>query len=272
MPSRDERRETLTLAFEDAGREITQAFSTLSGNLTLAAGTLGALLAVIGAGELFGQQSVIVNVEATTVRAKVPRQATIEGLPELSNVSLLLLAVALPLIGRFFVRATIGYQQLLRFNKVRTACWRYLSGDLDWPTAKAHVDIYVTRWRSPQRLRTLLWGSAKYGFVWLFIIYALVLGWAFYTASGFVPRLVAGALIGLWVLFEAFTLVKSSYFTPPDDNEAASLRDGGGPGGQNGNGEAHNVEPPPNSGTQPIVTEESGPFIGRRTLRRLSTP
>jgi hypothetical protein len=64
----------------DAGREITQAFDTLTNNLTLAGGTLAALLAVIGAGELFGDQPVVVSVNGVMTEGALRWQV---GLPQL---------------------------------------------------------------------------------------------------------------------------------------------------------------------------------------------
>jgi hypothetical protein len=59
MSNSVEQRQTATIAYENAGREITQAFETRNANLTLAAGALGVLLTVLGAGQLFGNDIII---------------------------------------------------------------------------------------------------------------------------------------------------------------------------------------------------------------------
>jgi hypothetical protein len=222
-------REAARAAFDDAGREVTQAFDTLANNLTLAGGTLAALLAVIGAGELFGRQPVVVSVNGSTAQVQAPGPPMAHGLPEFTNASLLLLAVALPLVVRFFIRATFGYQQLLRFNKVRSAQWRFLSGQHTWAHARGHYDVYVVAWRSPETPATLFWGSAKFGFVWVFFLYALVLGWAFYTASGVLARVVAGAAILIGIGFEIITLRRSDLFGRPTAAQTAETVPGPGP-------------------------------------------
>lgn len=241
--------------FDDAGREITQAFNVLGSNLTLAAGLLGALLAVIGAGELFGGQTVIVNTERTRVHTGLPSHATVAGLPKLSAVSLLVLALALPLLLRFFVRATIGYQQLQRYNLVSRACWQYLAGDRSWVSAKAHVDVYVVRWRSPATARSLIIGSAKYGFVWIAAIYLVVLGWALATVPDAVPREVAAVILVAALLFDPITLGRSSYFKEPDATERALLPDDGSRDDEEGSNEHDLLN---------LLNRETGIFIGRR--------
>ena len=218
---KDEQRHTATVAFEDAGREITQAFDVMGVNLTLAAGTLAALLAVIGAGELFGKQAIVVYVSGGAANVRAIGPPTVHGLPKFTSTSVLLLAVALPLVVRFFIRATLGYQQLLRYNRVRDAQWRFLSGQHTWEHARGHYDLYVVMWRSPAALSKLAAGSAKYGFVWVFVLYAVVLGWAFHTADGALPRVVAGAVIGLGLLYDIVTLKRASYFTLPTASELA---------------------------------------------------
>lgn len=226
-----EQRDAARAAFDDAGREITQAFDTLTNNLTLAGGTLAALLAVIGAGELFGDQPVVVSINGATTHLQTPSSPTAYGLPKLTNTSLLLLAVALPLVARFFIRATFGYQQLLRFNKVRNAQWRFLSGQHTWAHARGHYDVYVIKWRSPDKAAKLFWGSAKYGFVWVFLLYATVLGWAFYTASGTLARGVAAAAILIGVGFEIITLRRSKFFDTPTAAQLAATVPGPAPPG-----------------------------------------
>jgi hypothetical protein len=255
MPANN-RRETAALAFNDAGREVTQAFDVLGSNLTLTAGTLAALLAVIGAGELFHSSTVI--LASSGKASAVPGQvATAHGIPKLSSTSLLLLAFGLPLVGRFFVRATLGYQQLERFNLVKNAQWRYLSGDASWQHAKAHYDVYVVDWRSPGSLWTLSKGSAKYGFVWLFVLYALVLGWAFYTASGgWLPRAVAAMAVVIGIGYDVVTLRRSSYFQMPTPAEHAELAVG-----------VADAEQEPQDAAGPVEELETGVFIGTRRTR-----
>lgn len=258
-----EQREAARAAFDDAGREITQAFDTLSGNLTLAGGTLAALLAVIGAGELFSRPTVDVSVNGGAAHVQVPAAPMVHGLPKFSNASLLLLAVAIPLVVRFFVRATFGYQQLLRYNEVRDAEWRFLSGQQPWAHARSNYDVYVVKWRSPASRGKLFWGSAKYGFVWVFALYAIVLGWAFYTASGSTASIVAAGVILVGIGFELVTLRRSKLFDLPTDQQVAETAPAASP-----MLEAGPTPPISDEATTPGPSYETELFVGLRRLGR----
>ena len=219
-----ERRAAATLAYENAGREITQAFGTLSSNLTLAAGTLGALLTVLGAGELFGHDIVVQVIGHAVKPASVPDTRTLAGIPRLSNVSVLLLGAAFPLLIRFFVRATFGYQQLLRFNLIQRSTWDYISGQARWELPRAATNVYVQEWKSPTPARSLLWGSFKYGFAWVFALATVAFAWGAVTAPGVLPRIVAGVFVIVGVGWELVTLVTSPYLKCPTNAELQSLK------------------------------------------------
>lgn len=259
----NQQREAARAAFDDAGREITQAFDTLSGNLTLAGGTLAALLAVIGAGELFSRPTMVVSVNGSATHLQVPAAPLVHGLPKFSNASLLLLAVALPLVVRFFVRATFGYQQLLRYNRVRNAEWRFLSGQQPWAHARSNYDVYVIKWRSPASRGTLFWGSAKYGFVWVFVLYATVLGWAFYTASGSTAPFVAAGAILVGIGFEFVTLGRSKLLDVATDEQIAETAPAASPVL-----EAGRTPPIGDKGTGADRSYETELFVGLRRLGR----
>jgi hypothetical protein len=257
MPSPLEQREAATLAFDNAGREITQAFDTMNANLTLAAGTLGVLLTVLGAGQLFGND-VVVQVGNRVSKLPARTVETVGGIPKLSDVSLLLLAAAFPLIVRFFVRATLGYQQLLRYINVQKSCWRFLSGAASWTHAQSSVDLYVTQWKTPHRLRHLLVGSLTYGFAWVFALSACVVTWGFITAPHLAPKLVAAGFLVLALAWEIVTLSRHAAFELPTAEELTKI----------------DAEVGPQSGGAPasasVVEWENGIIISRRRIRRLS--
>lgn len=258
MPTRVERREGASLAYENAGREITQAFDILNSNLTLAAGTLAALLAVLGAGELFKSQPVTVEVGGKTVHTSaLANTPHLWGIPRLSSTALLLLAAAFPFIVRFFIRATLGYQQLLRFNLVQRNVWAYLSGTRAWDFVHATMDVYVQNWRSPESLSTLLLGSLKYGFVWVFAVAAGALAWGLVSASGLVPRLVAGGVVLVGTGLEIRNLRKSSYFKTPKDDEQQRLSVAESAAADE---LPADTDPP----TMEVVEETKGLFLGMR--------
>ncbi len=210
-----------SLAYENAGREITQAFETLNSNLTLAAGALGALLAVLGAGELFGRDTQAQPLAG----APSPGATTLLGIPRLSDVSVLLLAAAFPLLGRFFIRATFGYQQLLRFNLVQRTMWEYLGADIGWEIPGRAMELYIQRWKSPQSAHSLLWGSFKYGFVWVFVLAAIALGWGLASAPGVAPRLVAAVFALGSVAIEGAGFFGSKYVRRPTEAERKPVED-----------------------------------------------
>lgn len=220
----DANRAAATLAYENAGREITQAFSVLNANLTLAAGTLGVLLTVLGAGELFGHDIVVQVAGHTVDQAGVLETHTLAGVPRLSDVSVLLLAAAIPLLCRFFIRATIGYQQLIRFNLIQRNAWHYLSGDADWALPHMTMSIYVQKWRSPASTGSLFKGSFKYGFAWVFALATAALTWGLVTAPGVVPRAVGLAFVVVGIGSEWLTLRNAKHFELPSEKERYELR------------------------------------------------
>jgi hypothetical protein len=213
LPSKVNRREAAGLAYQNAGREISQAFDVLNSNLTLAAGTLGVLITVLGAGELFG-------VNGAGASETVQTQA---GIPEFSNTSLLLVAAAIPLLLRFYVRATLGYQNLIRFNKIQSAAWDYLSGAGAWDVFIAHMTVYIKHWRSPQDASKIWFGSFKYGFAWVLAVATLAFAWGMWTADACGPRYIAGAFFFAGIAWDVLTLQGSPYFARPTKTELESL-------------------------------------------------
>jgi hypothetical protein len=219
------KRAIATLAYENAGREITQAFGTLNSNLTLAAGALGALLTVLGAGELFGHDIIVQIASRAVKNAGSARASTLAGVPRLSNVSVLLLAAAFPLLGRFFIRATFGYQQLLRFNKVQRCMWDYLNDKVEWTLPSQVMELYVQKWKSPASAGSLFWGSFKYGFVWVFVLALIALMWGLATAPGIVPRVIAGIFAVVSVGGESLGFRNSKYLQRPAAVECKAIEE-----------------------------------------------
>ena len=87
----------------------------MNSNVALAAGTLAAILTVLGAGELFASP------------APPPKPS---AFPDLSPISLLSFARSFPLVYRFFFRAVIAYQNLLRFEKHPGGLMDVMANDL----------------------------------------------------------------------------------------------------------------------------------------------
>ncbi len=217
-------RDAARLAYENAGREISQSFDVLNVNMTLAAGTLAALLTVLAAGELFKVPPIVVDIANHQANLKSSETSTLYGIPRFSDISILLIAGAIPLIVRFFIRASIGYQQLLRFNEIQRKMWLYLTGDLPWANAKAYIDVYIVTWRSPERMRRILWGSFQYGFATLSLVMAVAFAWALITAPGTTVRLVGCGVVLVGILIESITLPHGDRFKTPTAAETARLK------------------------------------------------
>ncbi len=202
-----ERSETARLAYENAGREISQSFDIQNSNMALVAGTLAAVLTVLGTGEIF--------------RAKT----RLGGVPVLSVTSLMVLTIALPLVVRFFIRSMIAYQNLLRFNALQIAAWRFLTGKSVWEAFALHHEIYIEKWRSPRTLRHLMLENLKYGYFWIFAAAVVPLGWGFYLASWHWGRTVSLLLLGGALAWETKTLgaTRTRYFTVPTREECERL-------------------------------------------------
>jgi hypothetical protein len=205
-------RDIALAVYADSGREVTQNFTTMYSNISLASGLLAAVLAVLGAGELFS--------DTTT---------TTKGLPDLSPISLIILCLAFPLLLRALVRSMLGYNNLLRYNKIRAVAWGYLSGSGSWVDFYATHEVYQTKWRAPEAVGKSIRSNMKYGFAWLFFVFATATGWAFYTANGgYKFKLTAGAILLLGLAWESINLARSSksYFTLPTDADWTAARAG----------------------------------------------
>lgn len=155
-------------AYQNAGREITQAFSTLNFNTALAAGVLATVLGTLGAGELFAP-------------APEGGPASNDAVPTLSVVSNFVLALSAPLLIRFFIRTMLGYQNLIRFNRIQRAAWDYMAGNLGWAAFSYVERMYgsVDEWRSPMSLRRLIKSNLEYGFFWVFMALLIPLVWSY---------------------------------------------------------------------------------------------
>lgn len=203
-------REVAQLVYEDAGREVTQNFTTMYSNISLASGLLAALLAALGAGELFS------NTATKTA-----------GLPDMSPISLVILCLAFPLLLRALVRSMLGYNNLLRYNTIRGAAWKYLTRADSWANFYATYEVYQTKWRAPEAIGKSIRSNMKYGFAWLFVVFTIATGWAFYTSTGGIkPRIAGAAILILGFAWESINLARSAkgYFTVPTDADWTAAR------------------------------------------------
>jgi hypothetical protein len=205
--------------FENAGREITQNFSTLNSNMSLAAGLLAAILAAIGAGILYSSHEVS-GAEALS--------GSVAGLPRLSAVGLVVLSLAFPLLFRFFFRSVIAYQNLQRFLTIQKVCREYLLHKVAWSVVSVNLELFVLKWRSPQPLCSLMVGSLKYGFMWVFVVLAAGLAWGFATSPGYQPKLIAAGVLLLGAAWEVVALAQSyqHFFVTLSTSEAQSIKSG----------------------------------------------
>jgi hypothetical protein len=204
-----EQREVARLNYENCGREISLAFDTMNSNLSFAAGTLAALISLLGAGVLIGETKPGASAAANT------------GIPHLSSVSLVILSVALPLIWRFFIRATTGYQNLDRNNLIQKAAWTFLTEERSWAYFDLTVRIYFTRWRSPLTFPRAAWRNLKYGFLWIFAVLLAAIVWGFVSTDSQLARIVAGVVLVIGIGFEACTLrgyVRRYYEVPSEED------------------------------------------------------
>ncbi|MEV0194872.1 hypothetical protein [Nonomuraea sp. NPDC050691] len=189
------------LAYQDAGREITQNFSTMASNMSLATGMLAAILTVIGAGELFGVAK--------------GDQSTINAIPPLSTISLLILSMALPLLVRFFMRSLLAYQNLLRYRAIHDAAWKFINQNASWSYFRDAYRLYIEEWRSPKPLINLIASNLRYGFLWLFVVMIGAIAWGFISNWFTTGCIVAATILVVGVGWEIFSLFKGmrKYFT-----------------------------------------------------------
>ena len=201
--------ETARLAYENAGREISQSFAVQNANMSLVAGTLAAILTVLGAGELFASE-----------------RKDLQEVPRLSTTSLLVLTLATPLLFRFFVRSVIAYQNLIRFNAVQGAAWRYLTGREPEEAFLKHYEIYVENWRSPRSFWNFVGENLKYGYFWVLFAAFATLGWAFYNADWCWGRTISLGLLLVAATWETLTLRSTirRYFSTPNIDETCELK------------------------------------------------
>jgi hypothetical protein len=202
--------ELARIAHEDAGRGISQNFDTLHSTLALSGGALAALLALLGAGQLFANR---ITQTGTVLSPDLAH------LPKLSSVSLLVLALAFPLFLRLFMRALLAMVALYRFVRVQAASWAFLSGaDTDEKRFLHVYDELVTKWHSTMRFSAVLKRTLTYIFFWIFFVSIGSLIWAFITATGATARIVAVLVILIGICWEIYQLVDSwdGYFTLAD--------------------------------------------------------
>jgi hypothetical protein len=245
------KQQVVQVVYEDAGREVTQNFATLYSNISLSSGLLAAILAALGAGELFNDSPTATNTG---------------GIPDLSPISLMILCLAYPLLVRALVRSMLGYNNLLRYNKIRKAAWNYLSESEPWSEFYAAHQIYETRWKAPEGVGKSIRSNLKYGFFWLFFVFTLATGWAFYsTTGGWQPRIVAAAILVVGIGWESINLARSAkvYFSLPTDDDWRDAR-------RDATSDLISPSEPPTQKVQaPVFEQATGVFIGG--IRRTNT-
>ena len=252
--------------YTDSGREISQQFDTMGTNVTLAGGTLAAVLALLGGGELFAARSTTSTGGITPATAP---SLGLDAVPRLSSVSLVVLCLAFPFLVGFLMRSVTAYQNLLRSLTMQREALRYLRGETAFERLDSYIEIYLVRWRSPESLVSTMWHSMKYTrFPWVVVVAAGAITWAFITCSGLAPRLVAAGILLLGLGWEALSLpgTVSRYWTTPSEDERAELahyppRDS--------EDQAQPVSNTPTAHVE-VLDMDLGVFIGRR--RRLSRP
>lgn len=242
MPTEiDAHREAAALLYDSAGREISLNFDTMNANLSLAAGALAAVLSVLGAGELF----------------RAPKgQAVPKGLPHLSSVSLLVLALVFPLLMRFFVRTMLAYNNLLRYNRLQRAALAYLDGRAVYEWLDLEREWYLDRWRSPLGLWKLVWQNLEYGYLWILAVAGGTFSWAMITANDGHAELAASCILAVGICWEIMNLATSrrQFFTRPNEDVRCRLRD-------------LKLAAAPHF-DEPTLDVSSGVFIGRRRTMR----
>lgn len=247
--------------YQDAGREVTQNFSTMYSNITLASGLLTALLAVLGAGELFKGAS------ATTGTQPPPGPKLIAGIPALSPVSVMVLVLVLPLLFRFMVRSMLAYNNLLRYNKIRAASWKFLKDQAQWQEFCSTCCLYEQKWKSPQTITESIWSNLKYGYMWLFSVFIVAIGWGFATTTGgWKFRLVAGITLGLGTGWEIWALraARQKYFTLPTCADCKECESSGASSTQ----ETDTGAAPNPANRAGLLERSSGIFVGRQVREK----
>jgi hypothetical protein len=133
------------------------------------------------------------------------------------------------LLLRFFARAMMSYNNLERYNEIRTLAWQFLGGRSEWIDFSTNYYVYEIQWKSPKPLRQLVWAIMTYGFFWLFAVFATATAWGFYsTTGGCTARLFAGGVLLLGVVWETQVLWTSpiySFSAPTNDDLSKARRD-----------------------------------------------
>jgi hypothetical protein len=248
------RREAAALLYESAGREITLNFDNMNANLSLAAGALAAVLSVLGAGELFRHHAA---------------SETVAGIPRLSPVSLLVLALLLPLLMRFFVRTMLAYTNLLRFNRLQKVCLAYVDGRGSWEWLELERTTYLDHWKSPLTLGKAVLHNLEYGYFWILVVALTAFIWADATCSASVPRVIGAGIFAVGFLWEVviMTTLRRWFFTLPGEEVRCKLRELEERAHAEGG-----AEPIPDAEDAIPIEVTSGIFVGRRRLLRPRRP
>jgi len=179
------------LLYTSCTTEIAQNFASHDTNLSFAAGTLTAILGLLGAGEVIGAHGIARH-----------RQLV----PSTSSITLFVLCASFPLLFRCFMRASIAYHNIKRFNHLQRTAWDHLTGK---KTDKEFLDEVNTSWVSwsgVETFRDLAWRNLKFGFMWVLCLDAAAIAFGFWTCPYVGAKLWGLAILVTGVLWEAFIL------------------------------------------------------------------
>jgi len=107
------------------------------------------------------------------------------------------------LLFRFFVRSSIGYVNLYRWNTLTSLIVKYwrATGSKEeseaWKSLEKAIEIYYVQWKSPIRLSKIVWDNLRLAFLWLGIV---ILGLVIWTSSGAFECRFTMLVLALWAV------------------------------------------------------------------------
>ena len=179
------------LLYTSCTSEIAHNFASHDTNLSFAAGTLTAILGLLGAGEVIGAHS-------------IGRHSHL--FPSTSSITLFVLCASFPLLFRFFMRAMIAYHNIKRFNRLQRTAWDRLTGITSERAFLAVVRQDWASWSGMESFRYLAWRNLKFGFMWVLCLDAAAIDFGFWTCPYAEARLWGLGILGTGVLWEALIL------------------------------------------------------------------
>ena len=179
------------LLYTSCATEIAQNFASHDTNLSFAAGTLTAILGLLGAGEVIGAHGFARHSQLV---------------PSTSSITLFVLCASFPLLFRFFMRALIAYHNIKRFNYLQRTAWDLLTGQKTDEDFLGEVDRYWVSWSGVATFRDLALRNLKFGFMWVLCLDAAAIAFGFWTCPYVGAKLWGLAILGTGVLWEALIL------------------------------------------------------------------